>query len=152
MTQERTPVSPEAPEGFVSVIEVEKLLLSKLGRQWTPSGISITSLVEELAAAREAGRREGLEEAAPVIAALATAIWQMLDDMGPHDLCVCKAAKAQARAAIDLVASPELEVDYTMEQARACFKDIGGEPLLVLDPTEFKEPWAAAIRRRLEGK
>jgi hypothetical protein len=37
--------------GYVSVIEVEKLLCEKLGIQWTAAGISIESLVERLYAA-----------------------------------------------------------------------------------------------------
>ena len=36
-------------------IQVEKLLLAKLGRNWTPAGISIESLVDELAARAPAG-------------------------------------------------------------------------------------------------
>lgn len=35
--------------GYVRVIDVEKLLLAKLGRPWTPAGISIASLIDELA-------------------------------------------------------------------------------------------------------
>lgn len=47
------------------VIDVEKLLLAKLGRSWTPTGISIVSLIDELAAAREAAeaRAARLKEA-----------------------------------------------------------------------------------------
>lgn len=48
-----TPVQPvpatsDAVGAFA--IEVEKLLLAKLGRAWTPGGISIVSLIDELAA------------------------------------------------------------------------------------------------------
>jgi hypothetical protein len=37
--------------GYVSVIEVEKALCKKLGVKWTPSGISIETLIDRLAAA-----------------------------------------------------------------------------------------------------
>ncbi len=46
-----TDLTDEQPAGsMVSVIEVEKLLLLKLGREWTPTGISIVSLIDELSA------------------------------------------------------------------------------------------------------
>ena len=34
--------------GYVSVIDIEKLLCEKLGKEWTPSGMSIKSLIDEL--------------------------------------------------------------------------------------------------------
>ena len=39
--------------GYVSVIDVEKLLCSKLGREWSPTGISIESLVNDLSSERK---------------------------------------------------------------------------------------------------
>lgn len=35
------------------------------------------------------------------VQALADAMWQLLDDMGTDGQCVCLAAKAQARAALE---------------------------------------------------
>lgn len=37
-------------------INVEKLLCQKIGREWTPTGVSITSLIDELAAQRPPSR------------------------------------------------------------------------------------------------
>lgn len=39
--------------GYVSVIDVEKLLCSRLGREWSPTGISIESLVNDLSSKKK---------------------------------------------------------------------------------------------------
>ncbi|MFG1302657.1 hypothetical protein V5F34_00760 [Xanthobacter autotrophicus] len=101
------------------------------------------------AEAHRAGMLAGLKEAAPVIAELAGVVHQMLDDMGAHSGYICETAKAAARAALGRVASPDLEIDYTMAQAAACFNEIGGEPQMALCAEELAEPWAAAIRARI---
>lgn len=101
---------------------------------------------EVITKALTAARNAALEEAAKVIANLAATLWQMLDDMGEHGHAVCGATKAAARAAIGRVASPSLEIDYTLAQAEAVFKEIGGEPVMDMEPDELVEPWASAIR------
>lgn len=50
-------------EGMVWAISVEKLLLEKLGREWTPAGISIVSLIDELAARSQPVQARGGEQA-----------------------------------------------------------------------------------------
>lgn len=48
-----------APDGYVSVIAVEKLLCQKLGIEWAADGISIESLAERLAAAQPVAEQGG---------------------------------------------------------------------------------------------
>lgn len=38
-----------ASEGYVKVIDVEKALCARLGKEWTPTGISILTLIDMLA-------------------------------------------------------------------------------------------------------
>jgi hypothetical protein len=55
---EQRPISDVTEAVTKTVIEVEKLLCGKLGRQWQPSGMSIQTLVDELAALVAAAERE----------------------------------------------------------------------------------------------
>lgn len=69
------------------------------------------------------------------VRALADAMWQVLDDMGRHGLCLCPAAKAQARVAYEpflqaeVAADPTLMPDYapdmTFAEARAILDEVG---------------------------
>lgn len=52
------------------------------------------------------------------IKALADAMWQILDDMGPNGACVCLAAKAQARIAYEPFNDHEAEPPMQLEDAR----------------------------------
>ena len=55
---EQRPISDVTEAVTKTVIEVEKLLCEKIGRQWQPSGMSIQTLVDELAALVAAAERE----------------------------------------------------------------------------------------------
>lgn len=78
----------------------------------------------------------GLQDAITTaqVKALADAMWQILDDMGPDRLGVCLATKAQARVAYepflqaDFSAEPALEPDYapsmTLETAQAIMDEV----------------------------
>ncbi len=66
---------------------------------------------------------------------LATAVWQVLDDMGKDGRSCCAGAKAQLRVAFEpfmqagISADPSLAVgwapDYTFEEAATLLKEIG---------------------------
>jgi len=51
-----TSPAPAVPDGYVSVIDVEKLLCEKLGIQWSATGISIVSLIDRLAVVPDAAK------------------------------------------------------------------------------------------------
>ena len=55
---EQKPISDVTEAVTKTVIDVEKLLCEKIGRQWQPSGMSIQTLVDELAALVAAAERE----------------------------------------------------------------------------------------------
>jgi nitrogen fixation/metabolism regulation signal transduction histidine kinase len=61
---EQRPTSDVTEAVTKTVIEVEKLLCEKIGRQWQPSGMSIQTLVDELAALVAAAEREACREIA----------------------------------------------------------------------------------------
>lgn len=50
---EQNPISDVTEAVTKTVISVEKLLCEKIGRQWEPSGMSITTLVDELASVKQ---------------------------------------------------------------------------------------------------
>lgn len=56
---------------------------------------------------------------------LANAMWQLLDDMGEDGLCVCTAAKAQARMAFEPFVNDMVEIQGLMsiEEARRIVKE-----------------------------
>ena len=68
------------------------------------------------------------------VEALASAMWQLLDDMGENGTCVCGYAKALARVAYepflqaDFASDPDLEPDYaphmTLAAAQAIIADV----------------------------
>ena len=55
---EQKPISDVTEAVTKTVIDVEKLLCEKIGRQWQPSGMSIQTLMDELAALVAAAERE----------------------------------------------------------------------------------------------
>jgi hypothetical protein len=57
---EQKPISDVTEAVTKTVIEVEKLLCEKIGRQWQPSGMSIQTLVDELAALVAEREREAI--------------------------------------------------------------------------------------------
>ena len=59
---EQKPISDVTEAVTKTVIDVEKLLCEKIGRQWQPSGMSIQTLVDELAALVAAAEREACAE------------------------------------------------------------------------------------------
>jgi hypothetical protein len=57
---EQKPISDVTEAVTKTVIDVEKLLCEKIGRQWQPSGMSIQTLVDELAALVAEREREAI--------------------------------------------------------------------------------------------
>ena len=61
---EQKPISDVTEAVTKTVIETEKLLCEKIGRQWQPSGMSIQTLVDELATRVAAAEREACAKVA----------------------------------------------------------------------------------------
>jgi hypothetical protein len=58
------------------------------------------------------------------ISELADAMRQLLDDMGADGHCVCEAAKAQARVALEPFRYSNEKIDYPLETAQAVLREI----------------------------
>jgi len=88
---EQRPISDVTEAVTKTVIEVEKLLCVKLGRQWQPAGMSIQTLVDELAALVAAAEREACAKACEWEAA-------KLEQWPQRDVLTVRACAAAIRA------------------------------------------------------
>ena len=90
---EQKPISDVTEAVTKTVIETEKLLCEKIGRQWQPSGMSIRTLVDELATL--VAERE--REACAMVAEERTTAWTEYDYNSACMDCA-KAIRARSEA------------------------------------------------------